>query len=562
MGHALSGPSSSPRATILWATRSPEVVAALAAVGSDAEPKVSIYTNSSGAPGSSLYVLDNPVSLSASANNSFTAPSGATLDPNTKYWVVFENEATGTAASHQYFVKSTVSDSEDAGASSGWSIADSRRSGPDVGMLVSTQTAALRIAIRGTQEIPSTDAKLSGLALENAADDSAITLSPAFMSSTTAYTASVANAVGEVTVKPTKSHDGAEVEYLDGSGAAIADADGKDGHQVPLAVGANTIRVKVTAQDGVTTETYTLTLTRGPPLWTTRMTVGLAGDGARGFSRVGGNTLGSLTDETFEYPTASTKRITEITASSGGVQLRVRSGSSDIAGLVLEWAGETLPLAEATRAGQFFTWSQTWLNANASALAAANYAATLPEGGRGLVCLRAATEACPSTAIATNSTATGSPAIAGTAQAGQTLTASLGTVTDADGVPSALTWQWVRVASGGTETVVGANSSFYTPAAADVGATIKVKVSFTDNADFSEGPLESAETAAVLAAPGRMPRKQRVVHDAHGGEARNRRGRGLRILYCSKRRGARRHDDRVRGRDLCRHRASIHDQRV
>ena len=401
----------------------------------------------------------------------------------------------------------STTNNEDTGASSGWSIANSRQDATSPSGPWSSATAELRIAIRGTQEIPSTDAKLSGLALENAADDSAITLSPAFMSGTTAYTASVANAVGEVTIKPTKSHDGAEVAYLDGSGAEIADADGvKAGHQAALAVGANTIRVKVTAQDTVATETYTLTLTRGPPLWTTRMTVGLAGDGARGFSRVGSNTLGSLTDETFEYPTASTKRITEITASSaGGVQLRVRSGSSDIAGLVLEWAGETLPLADAGKSGHLFTWSQTWLNANAPSLKAADFAATLPEGGRGLVCLRAATEACPSTDIATNSTATGAPAISGAAQAGQTLTASLGTVTDADGVPSALTWQWVRVASGGTETVVGANSSFYTPAAADVGATVKVKVSFTDRAGYAEGPLESAETAAVLAAPGACP---------------------------------------------------------
>ena len=230
---------------------------------------------------------------------------------------------------------------------------------------------------------------------------------------------------------------------------------------------------------------------------------------------MGSADLGSLTDDTFEY-SSDTLRVTQITASSADVRFRVRSGAMDIESLVLEWAGEVLPFDEATRSGQVFTWSQTWLAANAPALAATNYAATLPEGGRGIVCIREADEACPSTAIATNSPATGAPAISGAAQAGQTLTASLGTVADADGVPATLTWQWVRV-DGGSETAVGANSSSYTPVADDVGKTIKVKLSFTDRGGFSEGPLESAATAAVLAAPRSLPRQQRLVRDAHGG---------------------------------------------
>ena len=348
------------------------------------------------------------------------------------------------------------------------------------------------------------EAKLSGLALENASDDSAITLTPAFTSGTTGYTASVGNGVGQVTVKPTLSNDTATIAWLGAGGTAIPDADSmKDDQQVALDVGSNAIRVKVTAEDGVTTETYTLTVTRGPPLWTTRMIIGEE-SGARGFSRAGTNDVGSLDDETFEYPSL-TRRVTAVLASSIGVQFRVRSGATDFGGLVLEWAGEVLPLDEATRGGQVFTWSQSWLGTNASSLASASYATTLPDGGRGIVCLRAANETCPSTAIGENSPATGAPAISGAAQAGQTLTASLGTVVDADGVPSTLTWQWVRVASGEAEAEVGANAATYTPTAADVGSTIRVKVSFTDNLGFSEGPLASAATAAVLAAPAACP---------------------------------------------------------
>ena len=109
----------------------------------------------------------------------------------------------------------------------------------------------------------SIDATLSGLALENADDESAISLNETFAAATTSYTASVANAVETITVTPTKSDSDASIAWLDGANATLADADdNEDGHQVALDVGANTIKVKVTAEDGSTTQTYTITVTR------------------------------------------------------------------------------------------------------------------------------------------------------------------------------------------------------------------------------------------------------------------------------------------------------------
>ena len=93
---------------------------------------------------------------------------------------------------------------------------------------------------------------------------------------------------------------------------------------------------------------------------------------------------------------------------------------------------------------------------------------------------------------ADNSPATGKPTIGGTLQVGQTLTAGMGTIADTDGLPTTsfpdgYGFQWVRVATGGAETNVGtAGSSTYTVLAADVGSTIRVDVSFTDLAGFSE----------------------------------------------------------------------------
>ena len=70
------------------------VEVSLRRVGTQATVRVSIYTSTSGnKPGTSLYVLTNPASIFSHTNTTFTAPANATLDPNTSYFVVFENTA-------------------------------------------------------------------------------------------------------------------------------------------------------------------------------------------------------------------------------------------------------------------------------------------------------------------------------------------------------------------------------------------------------------------------------------------------------------------------------------
>ena len=104
----------------------------------------------------------------------------------------------------------------------------------------------------------STDATLSGLSL-----GTGVTLSPAFASGKDTYTASVANSVDEVTVTPTTNHASATVEILDKDDNELNDADDvEDDFQVALSVGDTVIKVKVTAEDGTSTQTYTVTVTR------------------------------------------------------------------------------------------------------------------------------------------------------------------------------------------------------------------------------------------------------------------------------------------------------------
>ena len=71
----------------------------------------------------------------------------------------------------------------------------------------------------------------------------------------TSYTASVGYPVSRVTVSPTTNYSNAGIAYLDGSDDALTDADtaSTDSFEVDLSVGANVIKVKVTAEDATTT---------------------------------------------------------------------------------------------------------------------------------------------------------------------------------------------------------------------------------------------------------------------------------------------------------------------
>ena len=120
------------------------------------------------------------------------------------------------------------------------------------------------------------------------------------------------------------------------------------------------------------------------------------------------------------------------------------------------------------------------------------------DAGHGETLTSAATAAVDA---ASNSPATGAPSISGTAQVGETLTADTSGIADADGLSNvSYSYQWIRNDGSSDSDITSATGSSYTLAAADEGGTIKVRVSFTDDADNGE-TLTSAATAAVDAAP-------------------------------------------------------------
>ena len=319
----------------------------------------------------------------------------------------------------------------------------------------------------------SSDATLSALALADASDDSAITISPVFASGTTSYTASVDNGVDEITIDPTVNEGNATVEYLDSSDTEIADANsGKTGRQVSLDVGANTIKVKVTAQDD-TTDTYTVVVTRNTAPTGADKTVTTAEDTAYTFAATDFGFVDADSD-----PLASVKIVTLPVAGNGTLEL---SGTAVV-------ADEVVP--EASIGNLAYIPPE-----NANGTGYASFTFKVSDGtDESAVANTMTIDVTPG-----NDPATGEPTITGTAQVGRTLTADTTGILDEDGLTSpTYTYQWIRV-DGTDDDIADENASTYTLVDADLGKTIKVRVSFDDDGGNTE-TLTSAATATVTAA--------------------------------------------------------------
>ena len=101
-----------------------------------------------------------------------------------------------------------------------------------------------------------------------------------------------------------------------------------------------------------------------------------------------------------------------------------------------------------------------------------------------------------------NSPATGLPTISGTVQVGETLMAGTSNIADEDGLEDvSFTYQWLA----DDADISGATGSTYTLANADEGKAVKVRLSFTDDAD-NEEMLTSGSTDAVAAVGARAQR--------------------------------------------------------
>ena len=244
--------------------------------------KAELWSDNSGDAGTKLADLTKPASFPGSSTPgtvTFTAPAGTTLAASTTYHVVFYASPQSNSALRLH---STTSDDEDSGGAVGWSIANSGRQilgATSVSGTWITRAPSLRIRVNGAVAASTTNANLSALTATTSTSATgtftSLTLTPStFAATTTSYTATVGNARTHLKLTPTVAATGATVKVGKQGTTLATVTSGQPSAAIPLSVGSNAITVEVTAADGTTTKTYTVTVTRAPAtVWSATLNV-------------------------------------------------------------------------------------------------------------------------------------------------------------------------------------------------------------------------------------------------------------------------------------------------
>ena len=452
-------------------------------VGADSTPKVSIYTHASGGPGTSLYVLTNPATFASLATNTFTAPASATLDANTRYWIVFENENEAVGYDNQYYLGSTIFDQEDAGAASGWTIGNGHMRSADGGSWSSEYTYpwSLLVAVEGAAQ-----QQMRGRSGRGQPGQSPLTATflnpPASHDGVNAYTLRL-EFTQDVEISPDDLRDHALaarggtvrcVKRVDDS-KDLFDVDVSPDGDGPVTVSLGPTPTDCTARGAVCTAngvSLAMPVAANVPGPSPSPAVNSAATGApsiSGVARVG---------ETLTADTSNIADADGLANVSYAYQWISNDGSadSDISGAT----SSTYTLQDADQ-GKTIKVQVSFTD----------------DGGNAETLTSAATA---TVAAAANSAATGAPSISGVARVGETLTADTSNIADADGLTNvSYDYQWISNDGSADSDISGATSSTYTLQDADQGKTIKVQVSFTDDGGNAE-TLTSPATGAVAAA--------------------------------------------------------------
>ena len=448
--------------------------------GTASDITVSIYSESSGNPGTVVHTLTTPASISA-AVTTFTAPSGTTLAASTTYYVVISTTSSGISLSR------TDATAEDTGGASGWSIADSRRFFGQSGW--NTTTKPIRMRVNG--------------------DAATSTNSPATGAPTITGTAQVGESL-TADISNIGDADGIadadfEYQWIAFDGTDDSDISGATGetYRPLLAHLGQTIKVRVTFDDdddnaesltsaptaAVTASTY------GQVIWTATVTVGTDSASSAGFTvdsfgyfnHPTEGSFGAIDDSMFTHSgvnyTVSGIGYATLSNSGGLVSNKfsvvVNGSLPDSAGFRV--SGKQFPVSEVTTTSTdaqgvvTYDWDDAGL--------------TWTDGQ--MVEVR----------LTVNRAATGAPAITGTPVVGETLTADVSGIMDEDGLPAAAQFAYQWISNDGTDDsdIDGATDSTYTLVEADAGKSIKVRVSFTDDAKFPESLTSAAVTVPVAA---------------------------------------------------------------
>ena len=444
--------------------------------GSTDTPAFALHqsTTASGVEVPGTKVVDLTGSITTAGEQSFTPASTTTLSTSTKYFVVLS-----TSGASGVNIQRTASDDEDSGGSTGWEIANNSVFSITSGSAWTSSGSSIEIVIKGTIVSGTNNPPT----VANTIPDQTATGGTAFSYVFPANTFSDADTGDTLTYTATKADDTALPTWL-----AFA-ADTRTFSGTPQAADAGTVAVKVIASDGnggSVSDAFDITVAADPnahcnaldtsELWCGTLTVGVS-NVAYGYNAV--LSFGSVAPLTFTHGGAT---ITVNRLLYAGIRFQFGMSSALGAGdFSLEigtgGAKRSFAMNNPGIEPDFFNHGLSW----------------------------SANETVPVKLLLVNTPATGAPAITGTAQVGQTLTATLGDIADVDGLPDPFltdantSFQWIRVATDNSETdISGAMAGAYTLVADDQGTTIKVKVSFTGNNGFAE-TRTSAATAAVSA---------------------------------------------------------------
>ena len=322
--------------------------------------------------------------------------------------------------------------------------------------------SSAKVFVLDDEVVLSTNATLSSLTITPG------TLNPAFDPDTYTYTATVPHATTSVTVTAIPNHMDATVT-INGQTATTLD--------VSLAEGENTITVVVTAEDGTTQLTYTITVNREAPL--PQVTI-------------------SAETSPITEGTAATFTITATPAPT--TELTVNANITETGNVISGTPPSTITInANETTATLTVATDDDNVDEEASAITAALRAGT----GYTVGTPSSASVTVNDNDAAPNSPATGAPTIIGTPEVGETLTADVSNIRDADGLTNvSYIYQWIRVMGGVETEIPNATGVTYEVTAADIGHQIKVRVNFNDdlgNAEELESELTADVTTAVTA---------------------------------------------------------------
>ena len=213
---------------------------------------------------------------------------------------------------------------------------------------------------------------------------------------------------------------------------------------------------------------------------------------------------GGLDDRTFEIGANryTVQGITARTSANHPFEFTLASTltAAEVATLRLHVCGETYAFADAQRQPVGSSSTYRWHNAGVDWSSVASRTLYLTVGGNA---------------------ATGKPAIAGTAEVGERLTASVGMIADPDGPANpTLTWQWFRVDADGTSNqtaISGATSATYTLVGADAGGKLRVRASFTDAIGTFEARISDPYPSEAVPQPPGLRLSERGLSLREGG---------------------------------------------